>query len=79
MAADVRKEALAILSELEKERSLTLDRLLDACRTADPGRLQRDNAFLQALVFGILRSRNRLDWIIRHFSQLLIQFIDRFL
>ncbi len=69
MAPDVRKEALAILSELETKRSDTLDRILDTYRTADLSRLQRDKAFLQALVFGILRSRNRLDWIIRHFSK----------
>ncbi len=69
MASDVRKEALAILSELEKERPLTLDRMLDTYRTADPGQLRRDKAFLQALVFGILRTRNRLDWTIRHFSK----------
>lgn len=69
MASDARKEALTILSELEKERPDTLDRLLDAYRSADPDRLRRDKAFLQALVFGILRSRNRLDWTIRHFSK----------
>ncbi len=69
MAPDVRKEALAILSELEKERPDTLDRMLDAHRAADQNRHPRDQAFLQALVFGILRSRNRLDWIIRHFSK----------
>jgi transcription termination factor NusB len=69
MASDVRKEALAILSELEKERPVTLDRMLDTYRTADQGQLRRDKAFLQALVFGILRSRNRLDWTLRHFSR----------
>ncbi|MCP3950842.1 MAG: 16S rRNA (cytosine(967)-C(5))-methyltransferase RsmB [Desulfobacterales bacterium] len=69
MAPDIRKEALTILSELEKERPVTLDRLMDTYRASDPGRHQRDKAFLQALVFGILRSRNRLDWTIRHFSK----------
>ncbi len=69
MAPDIRKEALAILSELERERPDTLDRMLDTYRATDQNRHHRDQAFLQALVFGILRSRNRLDWIIRHFSK----------
>ena len=68
-ARDVRKTALAILSALEKNRPATLDRLLDEDRNANRERPRRDRAFLQALVFGVLRSRNRLDWFIRHFSK----------
>lgn len=69
MASDVRKEALAILCALEKDRHTTLDQILDAHRAAVPFRPRRDNAFLQMLVFGVLRSRSRLDWTIRHFSK----------
>ncbi len=69
MKPDVRKEAHAILSELEKSRHNTLDQMLDTTRTADSGLSRRDKAFLQALLFGVLRSRNRIDWIIRHFSK----------
>ena len=68
-APDARKTALTILSALERERPATLDRLMDDDRTANRDRSRRDRAFLQALVFGVLRSRNRLDWFIRHFSK----------
>ena len=64
---NIRREALFILSELDRERPATLDRLMDVRRSA--ARDPRDDAFLQALVFGILRSRNLLDWTIQHFSK----------
>jgi 16S rRNA (cytosine967-C5)-methyltransferase len=69
MPPDARKEALILLTELDRRRHATLDQLLDARRKDLPHWSGRDRAFLQALVFGVLRSRNRLDWIIRHFSK----------
>ena len=69
MADDVRKESLLILTHLETGRRNTLDQLLDLSRSVNTGFSSRDKAFLQALVFGVLRSKNRLDWIIRHFSK----------
>lgn len=47
----------------------TLDRLLDD-HANDLDRLSRkDRAFFNALVFGVLRQRGRLDYIISHFSK----------
>jgi 16S rRNA (cytosine967-C5)-methyltransferase len=68
-ADDVRKEAFSILAELEISRHNTLDQILDKSRAENAGFSRRDKAFLQTLVFGVLRSRNRIDWIIRHFSK----------
>ena len=68
-ADDVRKEAFSILTDLETSRHNTLDQVLDSSRAENIGFSRRDNAFLQTLVFGVLRSRNRIDWIIRHFSK----------
>jgi len=69
MGADARKEALTLLTDLEHNRHTTLDQLLDARRESDHGMPRRDRALRQALVFGVLRTRNRLDWVIRHFSK----------
>ena len=69
MTTDVRTVALAILNDLEKEHPVTLDQLLDTHRSIDYSWHHRNKAFLQALVFGILQSRNRLDFTIRYFSK----------
>lgn len=69
MGADARKAALAMLSELEKSRHTTLDQLLDDRRKSDQHIPRRDRALRQALVFGVQRTRHRLDWVIRHFSK----------
>ncbi len=73
---EIRKKAHAILSELDKSRHATLDQLLDNARNATPEMPQRDKAFLQALLFGVLRSKNRIDWVIRHFSRTPFKKID---
>lgn len=76
MGADVRKEALTLLSKLEQDRHTTLDQLLDARREVDRHVSRRDRALRQALVFGVLRARNRLDWVVRHFSRTPFRKID---
>jgi len=76
MGTDARKEALALLSELEHNRHATLDQLLDTRREGDQSMPRRDRALRQALVFGVLRLRNRLDWVIRHFSNTPFRKID---
>ena len=76
MGADIRKEALTLLSKLEQNRHTTLDQLLDALREGDQHVSRRDRALRQALVFGVLRARNRLDWVIRHFSRTPFRKID---
>jgi 16S rRNA (cytosine967-C5)-methyltransferase len=69
-----RKTALKVLNELEKGRK-TLDRILEdvAAREAF---IKRDRALLNTLVYGVLRWRIRLDYIISHFSSTAIKKID---
>jgi len=76
MGANARKQALTLLTELEHNRHTNLDQLLDARRSTDQSISRRDRALRQALVFGVLRSRNRLDWVIRHFSKTRFRKID---
>jgi len=76
MGADGRKAALTLLSELEQNRHTNLDQLLDTRKKSDQNIPRRDRALRQALVFGVLRTRNRLDWIIRHFSKTPFRKID---
>ncbi|UCF94093.1 MAG: 16S rRNA (cytosine(967)-C(5))-methyltransferase RsmB [Desulfobacterales bacterium] len=68
MALDVRKTALLILNALETGRQ-TLDHLLEEACSANVRFAQRDRALLNALVYGVLRWRGRLDFIIAKFSQ----------
>ena len=68
MADEVRKTALYILNTLDKEDK-TLDSLLENALREKPHFSKQDRAFLQALVYGVLRWRGRLDWIIDYFSK----------
>ena len=62
MTSDPRKTALSVLNDLAKGRK-TLDRILkDVDDTKDFAK--RDRALLNALVYGVLRWRGRLDHII---------------
>lgn len=74
MAADPRKTALNVLHELGKARK-TLDRIL---KDVDDSKdfLKRDRALLNALVYGVLRWRGRLDHIISFFSTQRLDNID---
>jgi 16S rRNA (cytosine967-C5)-methyltransferase len=75
MANDPRKIALFVLNQLETEEK-TLDGVLEDF-VHDIERLdRRDRAFFNALVFGVLRWRDRLDWIIGNFSKVSIEKID---
>ena len=67
MPLDARKTALDILNTLDKGQR-TLDSILEDI--ADDGAVdsRRDRALLQALVYGVLRWRGRLDYVIGHFS-----------
>lgn len=67
MTGDVRKMALDVLNSLDLRRS-TLDHALDAVAAKNPLFSRRERAFLNMLVYGVLRWRNRLDWIIAFFS-----------
>jgi len=76
MGADGRKAALTLLSELEQNRHTNLDQLLETRKKSDHDVPRRDRALRQALVFGVLRTRNRLDWINRHHSKTPFRKID---
>ncbi len=67
MTDSPRKTALAILLTVEQERK-TLDSVLDQI-FADQPFDKRDRSFIYALVYGVLRWRERLDYVIARFSK----------
>ena len=75
MADEVRKAALYILNALDKGHN-TLDSLLEDVFREKTLFSKKDRAFLQALVYGVLRWRGRLDWIIDCFSKTRLNKID---
>ena len=68
MKEDARSLALTILCRLEK-RNKTLDLIVDQVLETEGELSRRDTALTSALVYGVVRWRGRLDWIIGHFSQ----------
>ncbi|MFC1816179.1 16S rRNA (cytosine(967)-C(5))-methyltransferase RsmB [Thermodesulfobacteriota bacterium] len=68
MSGDARKTALYILNRLDSGHK-TLDSVLDEDFEGKDLLSRRDRALLYALVYGVLRWRGRLDWIIGHFSK----------
>ncbi|MFC1829778.1 16S rRNA (cytosine(967)-C(5))-methyltransferase RsmB [Thermodesulfobacteriota bacterium] len=75
MADEARKTALFILNTLDKQNK-TLDAVLDEILGSDPPFSRRDRVFIHALVYGVLRWRGRLDWIINHLSRTRFSHID---
>jgi 16S rRNA (cytosine967-C5)-methyltransferase len=72
--SDPRKIALAVLSKKEKSCK-TLDRIFK--EAVDPNPLPaKDRALLNALVYGVLRWRGRLDFLISQFSNKKLAKID---
>ncbi|MGB9440604.1 MAG: 16S rRNA (cytosine(967)-C(5))-methyltransferase RsmB [Desulfobacterales bacterium] len=67
MSIDVRKTAWVILNTLDQDRR-TLNTLMDDYSGAGQVDSRRDRALLQTLVYGVLRWKGRLDYIISHFS-----------
>lgn len=65
---DARAVALRILNILDADQK-TLDAVLDETLSREPHLQKRDIGLMHTLVFGVLRWRNRLDWIINHFSK----------
>jgi len=75
MPFNARKSALDILNTLDKGHC-TLDAILEEYfATANPGSRQ-DRALIMALVYGVLRWRGRLDYLISHFSSTRFNKID---
>ena len=64
---DARNTALKVLMTLDRERQ-TLDGILDDITPLTGGLSRRDRALFNALIYGVLRWRGRLDYIISHFS-----------
>lgn len=75
MADMARKTSLYILNVLDKGHP-TLDRLLDDVLFQHTHISRKDRAFIQALVFGVLRWKKRLDWVIAYFSKTPFDKID---
>ena len=64
---DARNTALKVLITLDRERQ-TLDGILDDITPLTGSLSRRDRALFNALIYGVLRWRGRLDYIISHFS-----------
>jgi 16S rRNA (cytosine967-C5)-methyltransferase len=77
MPHNPRKTALDVLNTLTgANANKTLDSILDDIPRHDRYLSRRDRALFTALVFGVLRWRNRLDHIIHHFSNIPVQKIE---
>jgi 16S rRNA (cytosine967-C5)-methyltransferase len=74
---DPRLQAVRLLVELQRGRQ-TLDALMDRLEAAEGLRDGRDRSLLNAIVFGVLRWRGRLDYLIARFSKTPIGKIDPF-
>ena len=72
---DARKAAFETLNTLDKGRN-TLDGLLEKIPSEEIPAARRDRALFQMIVFGVLRWRSRLDFIISRFSTKRIDKID---
>ncbi len=76
MADYTRNTALFILNTLDRGHK-TLDRILDEDITDKEQYLsRRDRALVNALVYGVIRRRGTLDWIIDYFSNTRLNSID---
>ncbi len=72
---DARKTALYILNSLDKGNK-TLDNILETFSDKTDLLSKRDRSLLNALVYGVIRWRGRLDYIIGHFSNTPLTRID---
>lgn len=68
MPPDSRLISLSVLNEVDQDKK-TLDTLLDAVFTRTGNLPQREKNLAYTIVYGVLRHRNRLDWILSHFSR----------
>ena len=75
MAWDTREAALEILLQAEQKHA-TLDRTLDAVSPCLAHLSQPDKNLCHAIVFGVLRHRNFLDFIIQSFSRIPLNRMD---
>jgi len=75
MVTNARKTSLYILNTLDQGNK-TLDNILDEVLSQHTFFSKKDRALLQALVYGVLRWRATLDWIIDYFSKTRLRKID---
>lgn len=68
MKVDSRQMALKILMRCQK-RTCTLDKSIDAAQSQLEGLSRQDRNLCNAIVFGVLRHREYLDFIIKSFSK----------
>jgi 16S rRNA (cytosine967-C5)-methyltransferase len=73
--ADARNTSLTVLNKLELGNQ-TLDGILDEMSRGNDNLSRRDRALFNALTYGVLRWRGRLDYIISHFSNTPIKRIE---
>jgi 16S rRNA (cytosine967-C5)-methyltransferase len=74
-AGDARMQAVRLLGELERGRK-TLDVLLEEMDHSSAHEDSRDRDLFNALVFGVLRWRGRIDYLIAHFSKIPLKKLD---
>ena len=67
--------SLSVLTEVDQNKK-TLDSLLDATFTRIGNLPQRDKNLAYTIIYGVLRHRNRLDWILEHFSKTALNKLD---
>ena len=75
MKNNARKTSLHILNTLDHGNK-TLDNILDEVFSRHAFFTKKDRALLQTIVYGVLRWRAKLDWIIDHFSKTPLKRID---
>ena len=75
MPFDARKAALETLNTLDRGNA-TLDNILEEIAPEGTINSRRDRALFQTIVYGVLRWRGRLDFIIDQFSRTRIHKID---
>ena len=75
MKADPRKTALKILNTLDKKRD-TLDSIIESSFANNHALTQQDKSLANAIVFGVIRWRGQIDWIISNFSKTRIKKIN---
>ena len=68
MPPNSRLISLSVLNEVDQDKQ-TLDHLLDATFTRIGNLPQREKNLTFTIVYGVLRHRKRLDWILGHFSR----------
>ncbi len=68
MPPNSRLISLSVLNEVDQDKK-TLDHLLNATFTRIVNLPQREKNLTFTIVYGVLRHRKRLDWILDHFSR----------